>query len=276
MLDNFIYTNHLGQQFVGLENNVFMNQNDLRDYSWYYDIINKRITRFFKDITNRKIPLIVHCNSDDEAIEVKNKLFEIAEIDIEALKAGTIYLGEWYTKGYITTSSKSDYLISKRLCRFDLTLTSEKPDWFRETIHSFVAGHESDIGIGSGTDYPYEYEYDYALSQSGKKIDCGTFGKCEFKLLIYGEVDNPTVTIGGHNYKINGAIKSGETLLIDSLEKSITLTTPTGSTVNWFDKRNRDEYIFEPIPAGLQTVSWNGLFGFDLTIIEKRSEPKWT
>ena len=50
----------------------------------------------------------------------------------------------------------------------------------------------------------------------------------------------------------------------------------SGYTINWFDKRGRDNYIFEAIPTGINAVTWNGTFDFDLTIIEKRSEPKWT
>ena len=77
-------------------------------------------------------------------------------------------------------------------------------------------------------------------------------------------------------YSINGAIGAGETLLIDSTTKKIVLTKADGSKENWFDKRNRESYIFEEIPPGEHAVIWNGTFGFDLTIIEKRSEPKWT
>lgn len=275
MLDNFIFENHIGKRFVGLENNVYLNYNDLRDYSWSYDTINNRISRFYKGIKSRKIPLIVYCNSDEEAIEVKNRIHELAEADVEAMKEGKIYIGDYYTKGYITASSKGDYLISKRLCRLDLTLTSENPDWYKETQHAFLIGSEGSTGRGN-YDYPYDYKYDYAVKQDGRQIVCDSIIENAFKLLIFGEAENPTIKIGSHTYKINGTVKDGETLLIDSLAKTITLTSSTGTNVNWFDKRNRDSYIFEPIPAGQNAVSWNGLFSFYLTVIEKRSEPKWT
>lgn len=276
MLDNFIYENHRGQRFVGLENNVYMNYSDLRDFSWSYDTINNRISRFYKGITDRKIPLIVHCDSEEKAIEVKNKLYEIAEVDIEAMRAGKIYIGDYYISGFITANAKSNFLISKNLCQFNLTLTSDNPMWYREEKHIFVAGGQSELNADNGTDYPYDYAYDYALSQNGKRINCDSVNGGAFKMVFYGAAENPSITIGGHVYKINGSIRSGEKLIVDSLAKTITLTTATGSTVNWFDKRNRDSYIFEPIASGLNTVTWNGLFGFDLTVIEQRSEPKWT
>lgn len=276
MLDKFIFENHLGQRFEGLPNGVFLNYNDLRDYSWSYDTINSRISRFYRPVNNRKIPLVVYCDSGDEAVAVMNRLHELAEADIVAKIPGKIFVGDYYTNGYITASAKSNYLIRKKYCKIELTLTSDDPAWYREHHNTFMPGEGSSIGIGGGTDYPYDYPYDYALAMKGRKVVCNSVGSNAFRLLIYGEATNPSVVIGGHVYTINGTIGVGESLLIDSLAKTITLTTALGNKINWFDKRGREDYIFEPIPAGQNTVSWNGTFGFELTVIEKRSEPKWT
>ena len=275
MLDKFIFENHLGQRFEGLPNGVYMNYNDLRDYSWSYDTINSRISRFHRPVTNRTIPLIVNCSSDEEAINVKNRLMELAEADIEAVLPGKIYIGEYYTNGWITASQKSNYLISKRLCKIDLTLTSDDPAWYREQKYVFLPDM-GNVSLGGGTDYPYDYPYDYATSLLGQTIVCNSVSSNAFKLLIYGEVTNPSVTIGGHTYTVYGTVGKGETLLIDSLNKTITLTTAAGNKVNWFDKRGRESYIFELIPPGQHIAAWIGSFGFDLTVIQKRSEPKWT
>lgn len=128
----------------------------------------------------------------------------------------------------------------------------------------------------NGKGYPYDYPYDYAISLIRDNIMCDSTGSSDFRLLIYGEAVNPSVAIGGHIYTVNGTIAKGEILVIDSLNRTITLTTAQGNQVNWFDKRSRADYIFEPIPAGKNSVTWSGDFGFDLTIIEKRSEPRWT
>lgn len=276
MLDKFIFENHLGQRFEGLKNGVYLNYSDLRDYAWSYDTINSRISRFYRPITSRKIPLVVFCDSDEKAIMVKNRLMELSESDIEAKIPGKVFVGDYYTAGYITASAKSNYLINKRLCYIDLTLTSDDPAWYKESSHVFLPASGTSASVGEGTDYPYDYKYDYALSLQGRTITNDSVGNCAFKLLIYGEAVNPSVVIGGHVYAINGTVAKGETLLIDSIKKTITLTTASGNQINWFDKRGREYYIFEPIPARQTTVSWLGTFGFDLTIIEKRSEPKWT
>lgn len=276
MLENFIFENHLLQRFIGLENGVYLNSNDLRDFSWNYDTLNGRISRFYKSVRNRKIPLIVFCDSDEKAIEIKNKIFELSAVDVEARIPGKIYVGDYFLHGYVTGSKKTDYNLKKRLCGIELTFTSDDDYWYSVNKHTFIAGDEASGSIGGNTDYSFDYPYDYAVPLKGRNILCNSVGKCAFQLQIYGEVVNPTVIIGGHTYTINGAVGKGETLLIDSLAKTITLTTAYGNKINWLDKRGREQYIFEPIPSGFTSVSWLGTFGFDLTVIEKRSEPKWT
>lgn len=276
MLERFVYENHLGQRFAGLENGVYLNYNDLRDYSWSYESINSRISRFYRAVRNRKLPLVVACNSEAEALLVKNRLHEYAEKDIAARMPGKVYVGDYYTQGYITASTKSNYLINDRYCHIDLTLTSDNPAWYREQKHVFIPGTNTESDISGGVDYPFDYPFDYALSMVGRRITCDAIGSSAFKLVIYGEVENPAILIGSHLYAVTGRLKAGETLLIDGVNKTITLTTAQGVQVNWFDKRVRESYVFEPIPTGQSIVSWSGTYGFDLIIVEERSEPRWT
>lgn len=274
MLDNFIYVNHIGQRFEGLKNGVYHNMGSLRDYSWSYEKLNDRISGFYRKITSRKIPLVVLANDDEESVAVRNRLHEITEKDVIARKPGRVYVGNYYTTGYITGSAKSDFLRAKRLCKLDLTLVSDNAGWFSERTYVFALAPATKMAIG--TDYPADYPYDYAAPTNGSQLVLDTITSNAFRLLIYGPCVNPSITIGGHRYGITGELNSGESLLIDSMEKTIMLTTASGTSVNWFAKRNRDSYIFEPIPPGKIDVLWNNAFGFDLTVIEERSEPKWT
>lgn len=275
MLENFIYENHLGQRFVGLDRGVYLNYNNLRDYDWAYDTINSKISRFYRSVTKRNLPLVVACKTEAEAIMAKNQLLEFAEADIMARLPGKVYVNDYYTTGYITGSAKTNYLINDRMCNIKLTLTSDNPAWYREKKHVFIPGSNTESSIAGGVDYPHDYPYDYALSMVGRRITNDAIGDSAFKLTIYGEVENPIITIGGHVYAVAGRLRAGETLSIDGLNKTITMITAQGVHVNWFDKRVRESYIFQPIPSGQSIVSWAGTFGFDLTIIEERSEPRW-
>lgn len=275
-LNNFVYENHWGMRFESLENGVYLNHSDILDYSWNYDVINNRISRFYRSVTKRGLPLVVIGKTEAEATAARNRLMEIAEADIQAMLPGKIYVGEYYTSGFITASKKSKYLFSKRHCNLDLEFTSADPAWFVD--HSFVFSKESG-GTSAGKygfDYPFDYPFDYSATVKSRQIVVGGISSNKFRLKIYGEAENPSINIAGHIYSVSGRIQKGESLLIDSINKTITLTTATGKKVNWFDKRSRESYIFEPIPTGVNGVSYNGTFGFDLTIVEERSEPKWT
>lgn len=274
-LNNFVYENHLGKRFVGMENGMYLNHSDLFDYSWSYDVINSRISRFHKPVESRNIPLVVIGKTEAEATAAKNRLLEIVEADIQAMLPGKIYVGEYYLPGFITASKKSKYLFNKRYCNLNLAFTSADPTWYKERLLSFTPNTGS-AGEKSGADFPYDYPYDYYVSQTVHEIVCDSIRGNAFKLRIFGPALNPAITIADHVYSVKGSIGAGETLLIDSLTKTITLTKADGSKENWFDKRSRDSYVFEEIPAGQHTVIWNESFGFDLTIIEKRSEPRWT
>ena len=60
-------------------------------------------------------------------------------------------------------------------------------------------------------------------------------------------------------------------------EKAVFLTYPSGATQSVLYARNRESYIFEPIQgSGQIIVSSSQNVNFDLYLIEKRSEPKWT
>ena len=276
MLEKFIFENHLGQRIDGSECGIFLNYNDLRDYDWAYDTLNGKISRFRKDIKKKKLPLVLKCDSEEEAIQTKNRLFEVAETDIFALIPGRIYVGDYYMYGYITESKKTNYLISKTYTNFDLAFTPSEAYWFKEETYSFKSSESSNVAIGGDLGYPYDFPFDYCLPQRGRRLFLKGVGEYAFRLVIYGKAENPSIKIGSHTYAVNGSIGENEYLEIDSLARTITLTTAYTNKINWLDKRSREEYIFQPIPAGEIAVGWVGDFNFDLTIIEMRSEPLWT
>ena len=185
----------------------------------------------------------------------------------------------WVRAGFIVPKKLLKCPKEKRFCKIELTLISDDPVWYREETYSFFSDVTSKTPSGNGetaVDYPAEYPFGYVLPRNSNIIVCNSVRDNSFKLKIYGAITNPTVTIGGQLYAVNGTVKERESLLIDSTTKTITMTRTTGQKENWFDNRNRDSYIFEPIPPGQNIVVKNGSFGVELTVIEKRSEPKWT
>ena len=275
MREDFVFENHLGLRFVGADNGVFLNANELRDYSWSYDVINNRISRFFRGVTTRKIPLMVCCSSVAEANAARNRILDLAEADVIAMLPGKVFINGYYTTGYVTASKKTDYRMHGRYCLMELSLTSANPAWNREQLHVFGGDQGAAQQDRSGFDFPFDYKFDYSVTTTSRQIVCDTVKSSNFKLKIYGEATNPAVMVNGHVYEVTGMVRAGESLEINSLDKTVTLKTASGTTINWFNNRGRSNYVFEPIPPGVNNVMFNGSFKFDLTIIEERSEPKW-
>ncbi len=278
MLEKVQYRNHLGEIITFGENGLFVNENDLRDFLWSYTSKNNRISAFSKGVAKKTLQVIIVCGSEAEGIAKRNALFEICEKDVLAKQHGRIIIGEYYMRCFVVGSAKTEYLQSKRHMKVKLSIVTEYPTWIREKLNSFRMS-SSPLAPGAGgqnLDYPHDYAFDYVSDIVNKAVQNEDFASSNFRMVIYGECTNPEIYIAGHVYKVNTDISANEYIVINSVEKTIELIRSNGEKVNCFNDRNRDSYVFEKIPSGASEVMWDGSFGFDVTLLEERSEPKWT
>lgn len=272
MLEQLKYKNHLNEIFEFGKNGIYVNTNNLHDYSWDSTKKGNRISAFEQGVQTKKLPVIILCETAEQGIAARNKLFEVVEKDVRALKHGQIIVGDYYYKCFVTQSTKANYLTNKRYITITLTLTSDFPYWVKETINSFYPA----VASAEGLDFPMDYAFDYSSSALSSEIINTGFIPSNFRMIIYGSCTNPTITIGEHIYQVNCTIGEGEYLTIDSTKKKIYITSLNGTITNKFNSRNKDSYIFEKIPEGKSHVTWVGEYGFDIILLEERSEPKWT
>jgi phage-related protein len=275
MLERLKYKNHLNEAIDFGKDGIFVNINDLHDYEWTITKKSDKIAAFSRGVTTKKLPIVIICDTEENGTAARNKLMEVVEKDVLAFSPGQIILGDYHFKCYVTKSEKKNYLATKRLMEVTLTLTSDFPYWIKEKTFSFGASAAT-APLGNGLDYPHGYPFDYTKNATSTEIINNHFVAANFKMIIYGAVDIPTVVINDHIYKVNCTINEGEYLTIDSAAKKIFKTGMTGEITNLFSRRNRESYVFEKIPVGVNAVSWSGEFGFDIILMEERSEPKWT
>ena len=276
MLDRMTYTNHMNEQVVIGKAPYFANYSELRDYSWDYTEANSKILSFNKGIREYKLSVVIMCKTEEEGIQKKNALYEIMEKDVLAKEYGTLEIGQYKLKCYVKESAKADFLISKKHMVVNLSIVTDRPYWVKEKTHVFLQAKDMQEGEAEFLDFDIEYAYDYTNSIERLELVNQNFVATNFRLTIYGEALNPRISVNGHVYEVEGTVEAGQFLAIDSINKTITLHTKNGATVNKFNSRNRDSYIFEKIPAGDLTLSRSDNFRFDLTLIEERGEPKWT
>lgn len=272
MLEKITYTNHLDETLEFGKDCFFANENDLRDFAWEITSKNNRISGFKRGIVQKTIPVIMKCWTEEEGLALRNRAFEVFEKDVLAKKPGKIHIGDYYLKCYITGSQNAEYLIHKSLMTMTLTVSTDAPMWVKETAKSYVVQQD----VYAFLDFPHGFPHDYRNMFSSITVCNESFTPSNFILQIEGNAHNPTLFIANHKYSVNVTVAEGEVLTIDSVNKTITLNK-NGEVVNCFKDRSKDSYIFEKIPSGVGVVtSPNQGLKFTLTLLEERSEPKWT
>lgn len=270
MIERLKYINHINEEIDFGKNGLYVNENELHSYAWNFTVDNDKISYFNKKTVSKSIPVIVA--DSEEGINIVNRLMEVAEKDVLAKKAGRIVVGDYYFKCYITKSVKKKYSAVKGYMNIVLTVSSDEPSWVKESSRSFSKGSGTS---GKNLDYPFDMPYDFASPNALGVVTNTSFTDADFELTIFGEVTNPSIFIAGHEYAMNKYIASGQYITINSKEKTIFLTKQNGEKVNCFKDREKESYIFEKIPSGEVTVTWEGDFEFTLKLFEERSEPKW-
>lgn len=272
MLERLKYQNHLGEVIdFGLEG-VYVNASDLHNYEWKATTRGKKISAFSRNVQTRTLPIVIVCDTEEEGIDKRNKLFETFEKDILAVQHGKIIIGGYYFRCYVTKSTKSDYQKSKQYMSLKLTLSTDFPYWVKESKESYDVVTE----IQDGLDYPFDYPFDFLSDVALTSLTNPNFDASNFKIVIYGACNAPSINIGGHTYKVNCSVGANEYLTIDSTTKQIYTTKEDGTIINNFNNRGRASYIFEKIPPGIITIAWSGDFAFDIVLLDERSEPTWT
>lgn len=256
------------------ENGIYVNYNDLRDYEWGYDVVNGKISSFKKEIKERTLPVIIKAGSEEEGLQIKNALYEIAEKDVLNETHGKIVIGDYYLKCFIIGSKKKNYLIDKGYLEVELKIATDLPMWTKETNTPFRAGQVTTVG--QNKDFPHDYAYDYANGAQNAPLLNSGIADADFEIMIFGACKNPMIVIGSHIYSVDTELVTGERLIINSKEKKVYKIKLNGDPVNQFNLRNREYYIFKKISAGANNVAWSGTFSFNVTLLEERSEPKWT
>lgn len=274
MLEKIKYINHINEIVVIGEGKIFANASDLHDFAWSVSSKNNKISAFKRGIVTKTIPLQIVCDSEEEGIRIKNSMYEIMEKDVLAKEYGRIVIGNYYMKCYVAGSKKSEYLLNRGVMQVSLSVRTDCPEWVKESTTSF---NENTASMDEYLDFPFDYSYDYRNELAQKQINNTSFVASDFRMDIFGYSINPTIYIAGHEYSVECTIDTGEYLTIDSTRKTIVLTHVDGRKENLFNKRNKASYIFEKIPAGVSAITTtDSQIAFDITLMEERSEPKWT
>lgn len=151
-------------------------------------------------------------------------------------------------------------------------VVAKNPYWITEISKSFKPNAGTDP---AALDYPHDYPYDYAPQILSENIVNDNYADADFRLTIYGPAVNPSVTIGPNIYKVYTELSETDYLVIDTQEQIVAQYDNVGVETNKFNSREKIYEIYAKIPPGIHGVYWPGGYGFDVTMYQKRSEPRW-
>ncbi len=254
----FSYTSVQGAQ----KNRTYGYRRNIREYSAQVAVL-----------CDFSIPLEERREQWKEAV---NYLVEVFSKDLINGQNGKLYTDTgYYLRCKIVASTKSDWKMGLPVMFNDLKILADNPVWIREKKRSFFPGEQKRL-VSSDLNYPYNYAYNYSMPSSGIDLwDTEHFAPSPFQMIIFGPCTDPRILINGHPYEVFDTLESGDYIIIDSQENTVMKYRNNGVMVNLFDLRGKEFSVFEPIPGDVVTVTWNGSFGFDITLFEERSEPAW-
>lgn len=282
MRTDITYVSNNGKtvQFGGTDEALHYLQHDLRSNAWTYEtgVAKTRISSFKHGLEEKKLPVGIMAKTDKEGIEKSNYIAQIGEYDIMSKRPGRLYVGDWYLPCWIVGVSFSNYWLTDSIAEAELSVVCEKCEWIHEVTTQYAPVAMQDLDLINGADYEYDYEHDLAGVINSYSVEIPGIFSTDFLWRVYGPATNPYVKIGDNTYKINTSVQTGQTIEVDTLQKTITLTDGQGQKTNILAERMRGakgsgSYIFEPLNPGTQTMTYDNTFLFDLTVYEVRSLP---
>lgn len=274
-----MYISSNGKKFDLIGDKMRITNGGMHKYSWkkvvsageYGDILDG----FTKEACVYRVVLTLR-GTLHERMQMLDDLRNAFERDIVTKTPGRIYFNKYYAECFVV---ESDTYVSETRNNWsdnEIEIYCPRGVWITESTKSFTTAGSTKSGY-EFLDYPYDYDYDYAPDfYLPEKINIDHYADCKFLLKIYGPAIDPEININGIERKVYVTLEEGQYLLIDVRDKTVKRILIDGTALDAFDNRKKaGKSIFTPMISGLNTITWNHNFGFDLTIFKERSEPEW-
>lgn len=278
----FRYKNSKGSAVTFGEYPFLLKDHNLLEYKYSYETAKNKITNVNLDVSEKKMTVLILPDPKLKLSERKEQLKEYSDAlndlfayDVEKGVDGELWTDTGYYLPCRILAATDGTKIGAAYATNDYTVVSQSAKWVKPITKTFTGGIA--IGYVINQDYPYDYPYDYASDILGTAHwNLGHYSSTEAIITIYGVVTNPQITINGHKYAVYTSISDKERLIIDTANHLCYLVGRTGEIVNCYDLRDKEESVFEPLPAEPMTITWSGSFTFDITALVERSVPKWS
>lgn len=280
---NLTYISDNGTAFPLVASKMYLKEASFHEYSWNPEAVTYKFGDLLKIFT--KDALQYNCTlafTGSQTTRIMNieAIHDAWEHDIMLQRPGKLVWNDYSIECYFIESKTYSNSSNTRTLN-DCTIYCPYPFWLKENKYE-IQSTGMDM-IVDGLDFPFDLPCDLGVSGYRRVIPFDASIPLDFRMVFYGVLTNPAVYINGHLYEVQVTVPQNSILTISSIEKNdrekaVMLSYPSGTKTSVLYARNRDSYIFEPIKPsnGQVIVSTSQAMKFDLYLIEKRSEPKWT
>lgn len=251
-----------------------LSETSLFDYEWRYETKrNNKVKNIKKTTRTATLSVVVSGQTSEEYYQNIAQLYEALDYDCAIGSPGKLYFGRYYLQCYFYKGEKPKKYLNVKQSTVSFTVVTDLVNWVKETVTSYRNRQVTGTDV-NGIDYPHDYKHDYMSAI--QTVNNTSFYPSDFVLTIYGPCMEPAITIGENIYMVHTTLDTGDYLVIDSRNRKITKVLNDGTHVNEFSKRDKEHYVFEKIIQGINPVTWESNFDFDISILDERGEPKWT
>lgn len=250
---------------------------EFKNNTWDYEEEFGRFRYFYRNKKTYPFSIVIKSNNDADF----DALCDVFSEDVLAGEPGFFMINGWKLECFVTKAEHHFYGRRDNVIAFEAAAINST--WIRATTHSYngvpgSGGAEIDLGrdytyaddiLGRG----YNYGYSAAESHYGSIDLPGTDNG--YEITIYGPQVNPVIYLNNQPVKVNITISSTERLRIVSngSKRTIKVLTPSNAETDAFVYRDKEHSPF--MKLGTHTDLTYGQIRFDLTTIERRSEPSW-
>ena len=280
---NIYYENSAGVKFTLLGDGLtFVDPMELHTFEWNYSLSN-RVTGMGGDASDfarypRTFDLTLRMRgmNREEFLSQVNRLHDITEADMVANAPGQLFVDDQYLTCYLAVSGdKPNHPRSGNFMTREVTVLAVEPYWCTP-VQVVVNPNTDQPSNENGKKFNLRYAYRYGTGLSGNTIINTHYAAAPAIIEFYGPASNPSIIIAGVTYGVNVTLTATDRLVIDQVKHKIYTVSETGVQTNVFNARNKAYDIFAPIPVGAHNIVYGGDFVVSITMIQQRSELRWT
>lgn len=285
MRTDIAYVNGLGERLElgGSSETLHYMEHGLRDWSWSWET---GAAGFVSSFSRRppkpvevSLPVGIAARDGAEGVELRNLVDSVGEYDVLTRRAGRLYVGDWYVSCWIVGCAPTDYWMDDRFAEMRLTLLVESPGWVREHALTLVP-EAGDAGVSDGFDYPHDFPVEFRRERVSRQVYNSGLEPMDFLWRAYGPCEDPWVSVGGDLHGVNVDVPAGSRLEVDSRARTAVLVSADGSVEGVYGSRvagaeGSGTYLFERVPLGASSLSWDNSFRMDFVTYEVRTSCPW-